>query len=291
MAEILGPRKIAERIEGIIREAEDTTILVSPYLKIPGDMVVRLRQAGERGVRITIVYGKTDLTAHEIEKLRSIKGVGVLFVPRLHAKCYYNEREMLVTSMNLHEYSAQNNHELGILFNRQADVVEYKAVQRELEVMLEDAQQDTDVGSDGDVVTAPFDIAVELCAHWNAHFKTGDFRVEEATFGMNRTLIERDNWPCPGVDFNFDGRCAQLMNKLPKAQRPAFQALFNNDHAEPHYRTFLDNGNVPRLYASTNRRLDPSRDGFADFSGYWTKGVEALVTEFQRAWKELGATA
>jgi hypothetical protein len=289
MAEILGPRKIAERIEGMIREAEDTIILVSPYLKIPADMIVRLRQAGERAVRITIVYGKTDLNPKEIEKLRSIKGVGVLYVPNLHAKCYYNEHEMLVTSMNLHEYSAQNNHELGILFDRQTDVVEYRAVQRELEVMFEDAQQDKDVGSDGLVTTAPFEVSKALCAHWNVYFNTNDFHVKEVSFGQSRSLVERNNWPCPGVDFNFDGRCAQLMNKLPKAQRPAFQALFNNDHGAPHYRTFLDNGNVPRLYASTNRRLDLSREGFADFSGYWTTGVEALVAEFTRAWKALGA--
>ena len=33
----------------------------------------------------------------------------------LHAKCYLNEKEALLTSMNLYEYSQEHNDEMGIL--------------------------------------------------------------------------------------------------------------------------------------------------------------------------------
>jgi len=248
-------------------------------------MIVRLRQVAERGVRLTIVYGKTDLTSAEFEKLRSIKGIGVLFVPYLHAKCYYNEREMLVTSMNLHGYSAQNNHELGILFDRQADAAEYTAVQQELEVMFEGAVHDKELNTQGIVVTAPFEVEKALCIYWNSHFGTTAFQVHEPDLEGSRRRIERTGWPLPDVDFSFDGRCAQLKNSIPIQPRPAFQAYFNTTHAEPHFRNYPDNGKIPRQYAAQNRRLDDALIGFDDVRSFGTQGVEALVAEYKRAWE------
>ena len=34
--------------------------------------------------------------------------------PRLHAKCYLNEQAAIITSLNLYEFSQQNNEEMGV---------------------------------------------------------------------------------------------------------------------------------------------------------------------------------
>ena len=43
------------------------------------------------------------------------------FRSNLHAKCYLNEREALLTSMNLYEFSQVNNDEMGIVVSKDED--------------------------------------------------------------------------------------------------------------------------------------------------------------------------
>jgi hypothetical protein len=51
--------------------------------------------------------------------LAKIKDVKIWYYPELHAKCYYNEDKMIITSMNLFKYSQANNREMGILLERE----------------------------------------------------------------------------------------------------------------------------------------------------------------------------
>lgn len=39
--------------------------------------------------------------------------------PNVHCKCYLNENYLLITSMNMYEYSEENNREMGVLFSRE----------------------------------------------------------------------------------------------------------------------------------------------------------------------------
>ena len=39
----------------------------------------------------------------------------------LHAKCYFNDSEMVITSMNMYEFSEKNNREMGIYINKSND--------------------------------------------------------------------------------------------------------------------------------------------------------------------------
>ncbi len=43
------------------------------------------------------------------------------FCENLHAKCYLNEGEAILTSMNLYEFSQVNNHEMGVYVTRAAE--------------------------------------------------------------------------------------------------------------------------------------------------------------------------
>ena len=53
------------------------------------------------------------------------------FCKNLHAKCYLNENEALLTSMNLYEFSQINNNEMGILVSREEEPGLYNDILQE----------------------------------------------------------------------------------------------------------------------------------------------------------------
>jgi len=56
-----------------------------------------------------------------------------MFHKDLHAKCYFNEKEAIVTSMNLYMFSQQNNVEMGIYLTKEKDEELYKQVANEVD--------------------------------------------------------------------------------------------------------------------------------------------------------------
>lgn len=113
MADFITTKGAAYHLERIISGASRHLTLISPYLQISDVFLQRLHDAGRRGVTTIIVYGKSDLRPGEFEKVRSIRGVRLLYLQNLHAKCYFNETDMIITSMNMFEASEQNR-EMGV---------------------------------------------------------------------------------------------------------------------------------------------------------------------------------
>jgi len=129
MAEFLTTTGTSHFIEQLIISATKDLILVTPYLKLTQNLVERISDAEKKGIRITIIYGKDELPKQEMKRLLSFKNIQIYFCKNLHAKCYHNESSMIITSMNLYEFSERNNREMGILIekNKDADIF-YKAL-------------------------------------------------------------------------------------------------------------------------------------------------------------------
>ena len=72
-----------------------------------------------------IVYGKNDLHPEEINWLKNLTFIRTSFCKNLHAKCYLNENECIITSLNLYEFSQVNNNEMGVLIYRNEDAKLY----------------------------------------------------------------------------------------------------------------------------------------------------------------------
>lgn len=72
------------------------------------------------------MYGKSDLRPAEAEWLADLSFVRTSFCKNLHAKCYINERQCIITSLNLYEFSQVNNNEMGILLDKQDDPELYR---------------------------------------------------------------------------------------------------------------------------------------------------------------------
>ena len=132
MAEFLTTTGTSHHIEQIIIKAKDTLTLVTPYLKLSRTLTERLIDADRNGVRITLIYGKSELGKSENERLSALKNLELWFCENLHAKCYHNEDSMIITSMNLYEFSEKNNREMGILINKEKDVKIFEDTVREI---------------------------------------------------------------------------------------------------------------------------------------------------------------
>ncbi len=115
MAEFLTTHGTAFQIENVIAGAKKQLTLVSPFLKLSKTLAERLQDAARRGVKITIVFGKEELEREQSLLLTGLAGARLYFLPNLHAKCYFNEDRMVITSMNMYEFSEKHNREMGVL--------------------------------------------------------------------------------------------------------------------------------------------------------------------------------
>lgn len=121
MADFLTTSGTSHHIENIIMEAKAKLVLVSPYLKLSKTFFERLKDASGKGVSIKIVYGKDELKPNERNSLAELKNAELFYFQNLHAKCFFNESKMVITSMNMYEFSEKTNREMGILIDRTAD--------------------------------------------------------------------------------------------------------------------------------------------------------------------------
>lgn len=131
----------AHQIEEVIRDAKESLTLVTPYLKLSKNFIQRLRDANDDGIKITLVYGKETMKETERVKLRNLDNLEVFYCPELHAKCYFNESNLIITSMNLHEYSQNNNREIGILFTAIEDKEIYNNAVKEVKSIIKVSEQ------------------------------------------------------------------------------------------------------------------------------------------------------
>jgi RNA polymerase-binding transcription factor DksA len=117
MAKFLNTRKAVAEIEDLIKEAEDKLILISPYLKLSKDFKELLTYRNSRDKITTVIFGKQELKPDEMKFLESLRFVILKYNEELHAKCYVNDKKMIITSLNLYEFSMANNKEMGVLIN------------------------------------------------------------------------------------------------------------------------------------------------------------------------------
>lgn len=121
MAKFLNTSGTTYHLEELIKKSSERLILISPYLKLNERIKELLEDKNRLKIDIRIVYGKSDLQPEEINWLKNLTFIRTSFCKNLHAKCYMNENECIITSLNLYEFSQINNNEMGILISRDAD--------------------------------------------------------------------------------------------------------------------------------------------------------------------------
>ncbi|ATZ60836.2 MAG: phospholipase D family protein [Methanosarcinales archaeon Met12] len=136
MVEFLNSSAISYHLENLIKNAGVSLFLISPYLKFNSRIKQILDEKNRLRLDIRIIYGKADLQTEESKWLKSMDSIKVLFCKNLHAKCYINEKEAIITSMNLYDFSQQNNIEMGIYITKENDPKLYQDVHGEVTSLI-----------------------------------------------------------------------------------------------------------------------------------------------------------
>jgi uncharacterized RDD family membrane protein YckC len=133
-------------ITEIINGAHDELYIVAPYLKIPQQTKNYIQNVDTRDIKFTIISRaeknlQRNVDDSDIQFLRDLKSADVRVCENLHAKCFLNENEGLITSMNLHEHSQTYNWEMGIRFTKSEDPAIYDATLEEVQMIVKQSKE------------------------------------------------------------------------------------------------------------------------------------------------------
>jgi phosphatidylserine/phosphatidylglycerophosphate/cardiolipin synthase-like enzyme len=136
MAKFLNTTGVSYHLEELIKGTKDRLILISPYLQFTDRIKEHLSNLNIQKRDIRIIYRENKLQLEENNWLEGQIGIRTSLCKNLHAKCYINENEAIITSMNLYEFSQQNNNEMGIYISKTQDADLYNATLEEVQRLL-----------------------------------------------------------------------------------------------------------------------------------------------------------
>jgi len=145
MVKFLTAENSYSKIVDTIIEASNKVVLISPYIRISDQLFDRLKHIDRQGIRTIVVCRGKDLDTEEKGRLRQLKNLELRFDEDLHAKCFYNEKFMVITSLNLFDYSRQHNREMGILLSSDEDSDTFKEALREANFIVDSAKKDSPI--------------------------------------------------------------------------------------------------------------------------------------------------
>ena len=118
MAKFITTKQITSALEELIKKADEKLYIVSPYLKLSKDFreLLTFRNTNRKDTKI--IFGKQELNPEQMTFLQGLRFVYLFFSEDLHAKCYINDTKMIITSMNLYDFSMINNKEMCILIDK-----------------------------------------------------------------------------------------------------------------------------------------------------------------------------
>ncbi|MBN8693011.1 MAG: phospholipase D family protein [Bacteroidetes bacterium] len=121
MAKFLKGNELNTEVGKIFENAEQKLILISPYIKLHHRYADELKSKVKNDdLEIIIVFGKNEqditksLTAADLDFFKQFPKIEIRYEKRLHAKFYANESSQIITSMNLYDFSQDENIEVGV---------------------------------------------------------------------------------------------------------------------------------------------------------------------------------
>ncbi len=116
-------KKLANEIYDTIFYSEKYLLILSPFVQLDKYFKENVFKThlNNSNVHIILVFGKNEQNIRKSFKTEDIKyfkqfpNITIVYIPKLHAKYYGNERKSIITSMNLIDYSIDNNIEFGVI--------------------------------------------------------------------------------------------------------------------------------------------------------------------------------
>lgn len=118
MGKFITDQPLRDKLSGIITNAQELLVIVSPYIKFDND-IKRLigTHRNNRNVHILIICRDIPQNYDDYKFLQTFPNIRIIIEEDLHAKYYANEIEGLMTSMNLYSHSTTHNVEYGYYSN------------------------------------------------------------------------------------------------------------------------------------------------------------------------------
>jgi len=132
MVEFLDTNSTSSELSKMISRSKEKIYMVSPYLQMSDRIKILIQQAEKVSPNIDIkVLYRSDKDGKFNDKdrtflLKQLNNANIYSLENLHAKCYLNEDTAIITSMNLYQYSQENNWEMGIKIDKSSDPVLYE---------------------------------------------------------------------------------------------------------------------------------------------------------------------
>lgn len=125
MATFLTGNELNAQLENLFEYADEYIILISPYIKLHERYASALQAKKDNpNLKIIVVFGKNEndfsksMKQEDFNFFKDFPNIEIRYEKRLHAKYYANESSAILTSMNLYNFSQDNNIEAGVLTNR-----------------------------------------------------------------------------------------------------------------------------------------------------------------------------
>ena len=121
--DFLTGKPLSDTIYDTLFKAEKELIIISPYIQL-GDYLkdnIFKQHLNNSKLHILIGFGKTssngddNFKREDIEYFLNFPNITMVYIPQLHGQYYANEKQSVITSMNLLDYSLENKVEFGVL--------------------------------------------------------------------------------------------------------------------------------------------------------------------------------
>lgn len=141
MAEFLSTDGIISQLETIINSAKTELVLISPLVKLPDIIFKCIKGADKRRVKTKLVFTKVRINQGTIDQLKRLSNLSMYYSQNLHAKCYFNETVMVITSLGLNNLFELKNIEMGVLVTKRSDTDVYNAAIKESGEIIKRAEK------------------------------------------------------------------------------------------------------------------------------------------------------
>jgi hypothetical protein len=140
-AEFLSSVGTSYQIDRLISEANNEIVFFVPVMKLHESIILKFKQADQRNVRITLLYGKERNQIRGQRWYKEFKNLRILYHDKLNTFIYRNEKEMILTSMGLSDLSGNLRNDMGLLIAKLRDRKAYEDGIYEQELLIEHAEE------------------------------------------------------------------------------------------------------------------------------------------------------
>jgi hypothetical protein len=111
---ILNTKETADAILELIKTSKIRCFIISPYIDFKRRYTTAILE--NKDCEFVMIYGKNVLKYEAESFALNSKNIHLAYCDNLHAKIYLNEKDCIISSMNLYKFSENNNHEISVKF-------------------------------------------------------------------------------------------------------------------------------------------------------------------------------